>query len=95
MEWKVYALCRNKNCIYVGCTSNLKNRLKQHKSNKNFESYIVLSKHNNRKDALLAERSIIKFLSVFGSDEIYNSKYETLSLEAICVNRIDSNKNNY
>ncbi len=81
-EYIVYALVLNKECVYVGCTSIIINRLYNHKLSKKFDSHVIISRHSDKNEALLAERSIIKFLSIFGSDKLYNKKYALLSYEA-------------
>lgn len=82
MRYKVYALIRNKECVYVGFSSNVKNRVSSHRSKKKFDDYIIISTHQSREDALLAERSIIKFLSIFGSKNICNALYSELHIKA-------------
>lgn len=94
-EYVVYALILNKECIYVGCTSIIYNRLSNHKSTKKFDSHIIISRHSDKKDALLAERSIIKFLSIFGGKNLCNSKYALLSYEAQVELELQTDKNHY
>lgn len=93
--YKIYALIKDSKCIYVGCTINLKNRLKSHKQIKEFDSSIIISYHEYKKDALLAERSIIKFLSIFGGDELLNSRYINLAYTAQIEKGLDCNLKNY
>lgn len=91
----VYVLINNKKAVYVGYSSNISQRIRKHKLEKEFDSYTIISHHETRDHALLAERSIIKFLSIFGSDEIYNAKYDILDYESKCVHGINTNENNY
>jgi len=42
--FRVYILMKGDEIIYVGCTSRLKDRINQHKTNKDFDSYIIYSK---------------------------------------------------
>jgi hypothetical protein len=94
-EYVVYALVLNKECVYVGCTSIIKNRVYNHRASKLFDSHIIISRHIDKKEALLAERSIIKFLSIFGGDKLYNGKYDLLSYEAKVELELQTDKNNY
>lgn len=84
MIYSVYALVKDDICVYVGCTSNLKNRLKNHKQSKDFNKHIVIEYFDNKNEALLAEKSIIKFLSIFGGKELLNARYDYLSFSG-CV----------
>lgn len=77
---KVYALIKNSKCVYVGCTSNIKNRLSKHKSDKDFDTHVVIKSYKKRKDALLAENSIIRFLGFFHDQYTLNS----LNLIDVC-----------
>ena len=70
----VYILIKDKKPVYVGCTSNLKNRLSKHKLTKDFDEHIILKEYVNKKEALSAENSIIRFISIFGGDEWINKK---------------------
>ena len=76
--FKLYTLIKNDNPIYVGVTSNLKQRLISHKSDKDFDSYIIVKSYTDKKEALAAECGIIRYLSLFRSDFNINGKYEIL-----------------
>lgn len=93
--YSVYALVKNGGCVYVGCSSYLKQRLYNHLSLKDYDSHIVISDHSTRKEALLAERSIIKFLSIFGGNSVINGKYVNLKDRGEYEHGIDTRKNNY
>ena len=75
-EYSVYFLL-NGNCepIYVGVSSDVKKRVKQHLKEKNFKSYMVLYKSYNKKDCLAIERAIVMFASAFGYIPL-NSKHQ-------------------
>lgn len=70
----VYVLMKEESPIYVGYTSNIEKRLKSHKSNKDFDDYIVLKSYKTKKEALIAEYAILSFLTLFGGKDILNSK---------------------
>ena len=73
-KYYVYLLIKDKKPVYIGCSVNLKNRLKSHRLSKDFDSYIVLKQYNDKKEALSAENALIRFISIFGGDEWLNSK---------------------
>lgn len=74
MEHFVYALIKNEKPIYVGCTSNIKNRVRSHKLTKDFDGYVIIEKYSNKKDALLVENGIIKFISMQNDANNINCK---------------------
>jgi hypothetical protein len=74
ISFSVYVLVKNKKPIYVGCTNNIKIRLSKHRLNKDFDEYIIIKKYATKKEALIAENSIIRFISLFGDDNWKNSK---------------------
>jgi hypothetical protein len=76
----VYILIKDKKPIYVGCSSNIKNRIIHHKKTKSFDELFILKEYNSKKDALIAENSLIRFISIFGSKEWVNSKDAMLCL---------------
>tara|TARA_R110000823_G_scaffold117992_2_gene241684 strand:+ start:552 stop:842 length:291 start_codon:yes stop_codon:yes gene_type:complete len=73
-KYYVYLLIKDKKPVYIGCSVNLKNRLKSHRLSKDFDSYIVLKQYRDKKEALSAENALIRFISIFGGDEWLNSK---------------------
>lgn len=77
----VYALIKDSNPIYVGCTSNIKRREFAHKKNKTFDFLFVIKKYDNKKDALCAENAIIRFLSILECPIIENGLFENLFWE--------------
>lgn len=76
MEHFVYALIKNEKPIYVGCTSNINRRMNCHKRSKDFDTYVVIEKFNNKNDALICERGIVKFISLQNDSDNVNGKYD-------------------
>lgn len=75
--WHLYVLIRNSKCVYVGSTSNIDRRKKQHKKNKVFDELFVLKSYDSKELCFNAENSIIRFLTLFGDGDWYNAE-ETL-----------------
>lgn len=73
-KYCVYILVKDKKPIYVGCTFNIRSRISKHKTNKSFDEFIILKRYKDKKEALTAENSLIRFLSIFGGNEWINSK---------------------
>ena len=82
-SYKVYVLIKNDNPIYVGVTTNIKQRIENHKRIKDFDSYIIIKKYDDKKEALAAECGIIRYLSLFKNDFNINSKYDILCYESM------------
>lgn len=76
-EWHVYILVNKKiNApVYVGVSTNVIRRLYKHWGVKHFDSYLILESFDNKKEALAAERGIIKYLSIFPNETICNGLY--------------------
>ena len=74
ISFSVYVLVKNKKPIYVGCSNNIKNRLSKHKLDKDFDEYIIVKTYSTKKEALIAENSIIRFISLFGDNDWVNAK---------------------
>lgn len=81
--YKVYVLIKNDNPIYVGVTTNIKQRIENHKRTKYFDSYVIIKKYDDKKEALAAECGIIRYLSLFKNDFNINGKYEILCYESM------------
>lgn len=73
----VYVLIKDRKAVYVGCTSNIRVRLNDHRRTKEFDDYLILKQFPDKKDALNAENAIVTFLSVFGDESLINSKYHS------------------
>jgi hypothetical protein len=80
-KYSVYLLVKDKKPIYVGCSVNVKNRISHHRKTKEFDNYYILKEYKNKKEALVAENSIIRFISVFGGDEWVNGKHFSIMYE--------------
>lgn len=75
MKYSVYLLLKDENPVYIGMSSNMKNRLCYHKKTKDFNYYVIIEKFKNKKEALAAERAIIKYISIFTPETIQNTLY--------------------
>jgi hypothetical protein len=69
----VYALFYNEMPVYVGCTTDIENRIRAHKTGKKFDSYRIIYQNSNKGKALQFERACIVFLKVI-SDNHYNKQ---------------------
>lgn len=72
--YNVYALIKDNKVVYIGCTSNISRRIYDHRRTKNFDKNIIIKSYKNKKDALIAENSIINFLTLFGDGKWYNAE---------------------
>jgi hypothetical protein len=72
-KFSVYVLILENNPVYVGCSNNVKNRISHHKTNKKFDRYIIIKEYQSKKDALIAENALIRYLSIFVDTNIVNS----------------------
>lgn len=72
VEYDVYFLLKNDNVIYIGCSSNVENRIKQHKKIRDFDSYFIYMWFTNKEQALICERMCIKLLSNFSHNPLEN-----------------------
>ena len=61
----VYALIKSGKCCYVGCSCNVTKRVKEHRSEKEFDTHVIIKSFQNKKEALIAENAIIRFLGYF------------------------------
>jgi hypothetical protein len=79
-QYSVYVLVNNQTPIYVGCTSDIEVRISSHRrTNKDFTDYVIVKTYDTKKDALIAENSIIRYLSIFINDDNVNGKFSDLS----------------
>lgn len=69
-----YVLSKNGKAVYVGQTSNPRNRANHHKKDKDFDELIILNSYKTKKESLISERILISFLTLFGSGEWYNAE---------------------
>ena len=64
----VYCLIKDKKACYVGVTgrNRVDKRIKEHRAlGKDFDTYLVIKEYKTKRDALIAENSIIKLHSIF------------------------------
>lgn len=81
-EYSVYILTINYKPVYIGCTKQIKIRINKHKnSDKAFNGYVIVDTFGTKKEALAAERTLIKYYSMFSSDVIYNASYKKYEIE--------------
>lgn len=78
-KYSVYILIKDKKAVYVGCSCNVPNRVSKHKATKNFDKHVVLKCYESKQLALNAENAIIRFLTMFGDGDWYNSEDILLS----------------
>lgn len=71
-NYSVYVLIKDSKPVYVGCTMDVKRRIKQHKSTKDFDSYKVVKNYNNSKDAFQCENAILRFSTIFYPNNLKN-----------------------
>lgn len=81
MKYSVYVLIKNGLPVYVGCSTNMVNRLRFHKINKDFDSHVIIESFKDKRHALAAERSIINFYSLFRKHDWYNGEKWIMSYE--------------
>ena len=77
----VYILIKDKKAVYVGCSKDVRTRVRAHRKSKDFDSHTILKRYKTKKEALTAENAIIRFLTLFGDCEWYNAEYILLSYE--------------
>ena len=74
-KYYLYCLIKDNNPIYVGVTKNIHNRKKQHKSKgKKFDNLLVVKSYGSKREALIAENSIIRMNGLFNLG-LENAKY--------------------
>jgi predicted GIY-YIG superfamily endonuclease len=75
----VYALLLDGDLVYIGSTNNITNRLNYHNGKKKFNDYLIIKEFKTRSESLFFEKSIVYFLSVFQSEKVINSTYQSVS----------------
>jgi predicted GIY-YIG superfamily endonuclease len=77
---------------YIGLSSSIKRRVKAHLKTKDFNGVLIIESFENKNEGLAAERSLIKFFSIFKSDLIVNSLYANYAevIEADTCNKLDA-----
>lgn len=64
----IYILIKDLNPIYVGSTTDIKQRIASHKCTKEFDSYIIASKCYSAPQANASEQTLIATLKYFYPD---------------------------
>lgn len=59
--WSVYFLYLNSEIIYIGCTSNIKQRMSSHKQKRKFDSYSIHYYSSDKDRAESVEKILIRF----------------------------------
>ena len=77
--------------IYVGCCIDINRRTKSHRRNKAFDYSIIIKKYDCKKDALIAENSIIRFMSLF-DEGFLNGKFKDMIENKIAFQLYFKNK---
>jgi predicted GIY-YIG superfamily endonuclease len=85
MKYSVYVLIKDKCPIYVGVTTNIKNRIARHRIDKLFDGYLIIEEYHKKEDAFTAERSIIKFMSITKSEKVLNGFYVRFNIEQVIL----------
>lgn len=75
-KYYLYALLKDNKAIYVGVTNQIKNRINNHRGDKEFDKYKIIKTYNNKKEALIAENAIIRFNGMFDIGLI-NAKHQS------------------
>tara|TARA_R110002020_G_scaffold115776_2_gene265907 strand:- start:39 stop:374 length:336 start_codon:yes stop_codon:yes gene_type:complete len=64
----VYVLLKNKKPTYIGLTTCVKHRISTHKKTKDFDSYFILERTNDKKIAMAVELNLIRYNKAYGND---------------------------
>ena len=75
-KYHLYVLLKDNNPIYIGVSTNVKNRISSHKKDKDFSEVYIIKSYSNKKEAYAAENSIIRFNGLFDIGLI-NAKHVT------------------
>lgn len=59
-------------------TSNTKAREISHRRDKDFDYLFVIKKYETKKDALIAENSLLRFLSILQLDKPFNGCFQII-----------------
>jgi predicted GIY-YIG superfamily endonuclease len=72
--YHVYVLIQGWRPVYVGCTHNLKTRIKDHRKDKVFDEYKVVFFCGFKKVAMTYEKAMIDFLVKTANYPVYNKQ---------------------
>lgn len=70
-RYNVYILFKDNEPIYVGCSKDVENRLKNH-VDKGFDSFMIYDSFFNKQEALNRERKVICSISISPSHKLLN-----------------------
>lgn len=87
----VYCLVKKGVPFYIGMTSNIHNRELSHRRTKDFDYLFVIKKYKSKKDALIAENSLLRFMSIIDIGVKFNGRFENLMWEKITFDSIHEN----
>ena len=74
IEYSVYVLFYEDKPIYVGCTSDIENRLRQHRSTKIFNEYQIIYSDMDKSKAYKFESICILFLNSINDCKTFNKR---------------------
>ena len=82
-KYYLYVLYKEKSNkpIYIGLSCNLKQRINQHRKNKDFDAVALIENYEKKDEGLIAERALIKFFSLFKNENIVNCLYARFSCD--------------
>ncbi len=69
---EVYILFKNGKIIYVGRSMNMKQRIDNNKSKKDFDSYSIVYRSDLPGRSAIVERAFILSLSMFSDNDLHN-----------------------
>jgi len=84
--YHVYCLVKDSIPIYVGMSKDINQREKSHRINKDFDYIFIIKSFDNKKDALICENGIIRFISILNDYKYLNGLDSVLMLEFECSN---------
>jgi len=84
-NYSVYVLVNGAKPVYVGVTGSIKVRLSHHRKTKLFTSHEIIETFENKQDALIMERGIIKFISLF-SHSMDNGLHSVFTIKSDMLN---------
>lgn len=73
-KYSVYVLIKDFKPIYVGCTMDVKRRIKQHQKTRDFDKYRVVKSYKTKEEAFNAENAILRFSTMFYPNNLKNAK---------------------
>lgn len=76
----IYALMKDGAIVYVGCSDNVRRRIRQHLNDqeKDFDSFAVIQRFKSRSKALVFEKILIKTVAMLSDSELINKQHNDL-----------------